>query len=256
MELDGEPVVAPVGLGPTGYGHFTTMRVESYRVRGLSGHLDRLARDARVMFSTALDTDRIRALVRRVCDGPPVLVRVTVFDPGGDPWQPGAGRPRILVGTRPVPPPGPPLRLRCATYRRELPVVKHLGLAPALYERRAAQLAGFDDAVFVDRAGRICEGPTWNIGFLAGDTLVWPRGDKLPGITAGLLDLAAPAVGLRTAQRDLARTELPEVRAAFVTSASVGLRPVAAVDSVPLRADEPELAALAAAYEAIEGDEL
>ena len=70
-------------LAVTGYGHFTTMRVEDGTVRGLGLHLARLARDCRTLFDAGLDLERVRAQVRRAVRGTQgaVVVRVTVFDP-------------------------------------------------------------------------------------------------------------------------------------------------------------------------------
>jgi branched-subunit amino acid aminotransferase/4-amino-4-deoxychorismate lyase len=59
-ELDGRPVSPHEWqtLALTNYGHFTTFRVDSGRVRGLTLHLDRLDRDCRAVFGVPLDPDR------------------------------------------------------------------------------------------------------------------------------------------------------------------------------------------------------
>lgn len=66
MELNGVPPTVDqiTVLALTNYGHFTTMLVDDNRVRGLSLHLDRLARDCRELFDTTLELDRVRDLVR------------------------------------------------------------------------------------------------------------------------------------------------------------------------------------------------
>lgn len=66
-ELNGRPVGADElqALALTNYGHFTSMRVEDGRVRGLALHLERLARDCRAVFGAELDTGRVRELARR-----------------------------------------------------------------------------------------------------------------------------------------------------------------------------------------------
>lgn len=61
------------------------------------------------------------------------------------------------------------------------------GLFGALHHRRAAQLAGFDDALFVGPDGLVSEGGTWNVGFIdANGSVVWPKADVLPGVTMAL----------------------------------------------------------------------
>jgi len=88
MELNG----APAGpdqmrvLALTNYGHFTSMLVQDFVLRGLSLHLERLTRDCRQLFDVELDTDAVRHHVRHALAGNPgpVMVRVTVYDPALD----------------------------------------------------------------------------------------------------------------------------------------------------------------------------
>ncbi|MFE9958913.1 hypothetical protein [Micromonospora sp. NPDC005299] len=57
MELDGRSVAADelARLPLYNYGHFTTMRVDAGRVRGLSLHQRRLVNDCRTVFDAELD---------------------------------------------------------------------------------------------------------------------------------------------------------------------------------------------------------
>ncbi len=83
-ELNGEPVEPAQlqNLALTNYGHFTSMRVDDGRVRGLSLHMARLQRDCRTLFGTDLDPERVRELARRAAPATgSTTVRVTVFDP-------------------------------------------------------------------------------------------------------------------------------------------------------------------------------
>ncbi|AEH09859.1 aminotransferase class IV [Candidatus Protofrankia datiscae] len=159
MELDGAPpnVNDLVVLALTNYGHFTTMRVECQRVRGLSLHLKRLAHDCRLLFDAELDVERVRHLARRATrpiGAGSCVLRITVFDPALEVGHPSVrAQPRVLVNTRPAPAaPLPPLRVRSVAYRRNMPAVKHVGLFDALRHRRAAQLNGFDDVLFTEAA--------------------------------------------------------------------------------------------------------
>ncbi|GAA4994381.1 aminotransferase class IV [Kitasatospora paranensis] len=253
-ELDGRPVdpAQLQALALTNYGHFTTMLVTDGLVRGLELHLARLARDCRTLFGAELDVERVRAHARRAAPAAgAAVVRVTVFDPALDVGTIGApAHPRVLVTTRPA---GaaepPPLRVRTVRYEREMPEVKGVGLFGALRHRREAQAAGFDDALFADRTGAWSEGGTWNVGFVREGEVVWPEARQLHGVT---MELVRPLGPCRTAEvREAAGFE-----AAFATNAAVGLRPLAAVDSVRLAPVHPVVEALREAYAALPGEPL
>jgi len=239
--LDGEAVDPGrlSSLATVNYGHFTSMRVEDGGVRGLGLHLERLARDCRRVFQTELDLDRVRRHARDALAGvtPPVVVRVTVFDPALDVADAGAdASPSILVTMRAAPVPGPPLRLASAVYRRELPEVKHVGLFGPVRLRRAARRAGADDVLFTDPDGAVCETSIANVGFIRGAHVVWPRADWLHGVT---MRLVSEVVDCRTEPVTLAG--LPSLDAAFVTNAAVGVRPVGAVDDTHWAGEPPLL---------------
>ncbi|WP_395293718.1 aminotransferase class IV [Kitasatospora hibisci] len=256
IEIDGAPASAAqlAALGLLNYGHFTTLRAEAGRVRGLALHLDRLLRDCRTVFAAELDRETVRDRIRGAlpADGAPVIVRVTVFDPALGLERPGAAaEPRLLVTTRPAPAAAPgPLRVRTAAYRRELPEVKHVGLFGLIRHRRLAQLDGYDDALLTDQDGRITEGATWNLGFLDADgQVVWPEGDALPGVTAALLAGVHP--GPQRRERVDAGSGPARYAAAFALNAGVGVRPIAAIDGTAFDPAHPGLAELRVAYEGI-----
>ncbi|WP_406299771.1 aminotransferase class IV family protein [Embleya sp. NBC_00888] len=255
MEINGAPAHPDdlAALALSNIGHFTSMRVENGRVRGLDLHLARLIRDCRIVFDADLDPDRVRTLVRRFTAGrdKAFVVRVTVFDPAiglADPTAPAT--PHILVGTRPAGPLTlPPLRVLPLAYRRDLPEVKHVGLFGQLRQRRRAMLAGYDDALFVEPDGRISEGGTWNIGFVVGDRLIRPDAPCLRGVTADLLQAHRPAPA-----RPVRIDELAPIQAAFATNTAIGVRPISAIGTHVLPTDHPLLATLADTYRAIPGD--
>lgn len=234
MELNGVPASLDQlkALALTNYGHFTTMLVEEGRVRGLSLHMRRLARDCRKLFDVDLDTDRVRHYIRAAFAGaaPRIVARVTVYDPKLDLGTIGSeADPHVLVTIRPAPKTAPgPLRLQAAAYRRESPAVKHIGLFGALQRRRAAQREGYDDVLFVSPDGAISEIATSNIGFVRGGRIVWPRSEWLAGVTMTLIN---QALDEPVATELLTLSDLSGMEAAFATNAAVGIRPVRSVDS-------------------------
>lgn len=259
LELDGHPVDPGdlAALGLYNYGHFTTMLVESSGVRGLSRHLERLSHDCRELFDSDVDAERVRSVVRGALDrcDLPVVVRVTVFASDFDLGHPGGEfQPRILVTARRAPPaasPPAPLRLTTTTYARDLPLVKSVGLFATMYERRRAQVRGFDDVLFTDTDDRILEGATWNIGFVSQDTVLWPGGAVLPGVTMRLLHDALPGIGLESRTTALRLSDLTEPEAAFVTNSAVGIRPVASINDVTYSGTGPIFDRIRAAYDSV-----
>ncbi|MFF8732617.1 aminotransferase class IV [Streptomyces sp. NPDC015171] len=244
-------------LALTNYGHFTTMRLEDGGIRGLSLHLDRLVRDCAEVFGAPLDPERVLHWVRQEvgAESGPLVVRVTVFDPALDLAHPaGKADPHILVTTRPagaLPP--PPLAVTALPFHRDAAAVKHVALFGQLRLRRAAQLDGFDDVLFTDSDGRISEGCTWNVGFVDGaGEVIWPDAEMLPGVTMRLLR-SAHGPGVARAVRS---TELPSLRAAFATSAAVGVRAIQRIDDVRFPDDDPVPAALREAYAALPAERL
>lgn len=258
-ELDG--VAAGVDeikvLALTNYGHFTSMRVDDGRVRGLSLHLERLQRDCRRLFDADLDPDRVRHLVRRAVGdiSQPIIVRVTVFDPALELGHPGAeATPQVLTTTRPAPQePLPGLRLQSASYRRDMPEVKHVSLFGALRLRRTAQRSGFDDAVFTEGDAVISEVATSNIGFIKGDRVIWPQAEYLRGVTMRLINQARDE---HVSTEPIGLAHLPDVDAVFVTNASVGVRPVGAIDDASWPDDHPVIHTLRKQYEDIPPEQL
>ncbi|MFC4869068.1 aminotransferase class IV family protein [Streptomonospora arabica] len=243
-------------LALVNYGHFTSMRVDDQHIRGLSHHLDRLVKDCRQVFAADLDRDRVREFVRTAVadESGSFVVRVTIFDPQLEMGHPGSDAdPHVLVTTRPaVALPPSPMRAKSAVYARDMPLVKHIGLFGQLRHRRTAQLSGFDDAVFVDTAGFVSEGATWNIAFFDGENVMWPDADVLPGVTMRLLQ----QVHEQTINAPVNLSNLGGMEAAFATNTSVGVRPVICIDGTEFPGDHTVFADLRKEYEEIPPERL
>lgn len=255
IELNGDPLGPDAAIaGMTSYGHFTAMQVRDGRVRGLSQHLDRLTTSTRLLFGADLDVELVRSYVRQaIGDESALSVRVMVLTRSlAEPMKP-----EILVRVLPPHPVDPaPLRLGTVRYERDLPHVKHLGTFGLIYHARQAELAGYDDALFVDRAGRISEASIWNAGFLAGDTVVWPEAAVLPGITMLVQQEALKRLGVPQETREVRPADLPGYDAMFVTNSETPGRPVASVDGFTLPPADRAVELLAAAYETVPWDEI
>lgn len=260
-ELNGRPVEVGelASLGLYNYGHFTSLLVDHFQVKGLDLHLDRLMHDCVELFSYRLDRNEVRRLLRKAAAGidRPWVMRVTVFDPDLDLGHPGDDlHPAVLVTTRPAPDPDvAPLTLGMYEHTRAMPHVKHVGLFTTIVARRAAQLQGFDDVVFHDRQGRISEGATWNIGFIDADgTVILPDGPCLSGVTIRLLIDVMNRSGQSWAYEPLTIDDLPRMRAGFATNAAIGVRPVSLIGAHRLDPARSPLAELRRMYAGIAPD--
>lgn len=258
-QIDGAPATARdlEAMALANFGHYTSTRVSDGRIKGLPLHVARLRRDCRIVFDTDLDTDRVLELARRAIDDRTgeFGLRITVFDPAlGVRRVSGEARPRIMVTLRPadLTPPAP-ITAKSFPFVRDTAVVKHIGLFSQFHYRRQASLAGFDDAIFVERDARVSEGATWNLGFVhPDDSVVWPDAPVLPGVTMLLLQRLYPA--MRSAPVHLGN--LGTMRAAFATNASFGVRPISRIDGFEYPESDPVIDRLRRAYADLPGDTL
>ncbi len=185
----------PAGLEDLGhqalvnYGALTSFVVEQGGVRGLDRHLDRLNRSAVELFGEAVAEDRLRDQMRTALAGrAEAWLRVSLFSRELSLRQPDwIGAPQVMISVSPPPSPlADGVRLQGQTYAREAPHLKHVATMGLLRARRTARLAGYDDALFTDAEGRICEGSLWNIGFIEGAAVVWPDASMLDGVAQAL----------------------------------------------------------------------
>ncbi|TDD91963.1 aminotransferase [Saccharopolyspora karakumensis] len=257
MQLNGTPpdLEQVKTLALTNYGHFTSMRVEDGCVRGLSHHMQRLARDCRQLFDVDLDIDRVRHFLRLALEDAPALTtaRVTIYDPALDLGSIGKDAdPNVLVTTRAASPGvASPMRLRAISYLRDDPPVKHIGLYAALRRRRIAQRDGFDDVLFLNPNGTISEIATSNIGFVREGQIIWPKSEYLNGITMTLLQ---QELDESVVVEPVTLSDLNEMDAVFATNAATGIRAVSAVESTEWPAQHEIFDELRGLYADIPGE--
>ncbi|MGO4411034.1 MULTISPECIES: aminotransferase class IV family protein [unclassified Brevundimonas] len=237
MQIDGRPASA-ADLGHfalSNYGAFTSMQVEGGGARGLDLHLARLEAEAVELFGVAVPEATLRARMRQALDGRSgrFSLRINLFSDAVSLRAPGAMvEPRVLTTlSPPAAPLTTPLRLQTQVYAREVPHLKHAATFGLTRARRQAVLAGFDDALFVDADGRISEGSIWNIGFVQGDTVVWPEAPMLAGTGQALLERGLTDVGLRSERRGVKRSDLARFDGAFICNSATPACAVASIDA-------------------------
>lgn len=253
-ELNGEAASAADlrALATTNYGHFTAMQLEAGGVRGLDLHLARLDDSTRELFGQPLEAALVREYLRSALGsfGGDASLRINVFsrrlhrDRMAEPAPPdvvvSVGAPRHVETT--------PVRLKSFRHERVLPHVKHAGTFGLFHHRRLAQLAGFDDALFVDATGAISEASIWNVGFFDGTGIVWPDAPALRGISMQLLQRGLHARGVASDSHRIAYGDIGAFRSAFLTNSSCAVRPIAEIDGVRFGVDTALSTMLADCY--------
>ncbi|MGH3646119.1 MAG: aminotransferase class IV [Micromonosporaceae bacterium] len=277
IEIDGRTAATEQLAYPAvvNYGHYTAMQVRGGRVRGLALHLTRLRDASRELFDAELDGELVRERVRHALGGTAdasVQVRIFAPDasspasrsgssgptgPGGTDRPGGSGPPRpggtsgelsVMVLVREaVEMPSAPWRLKSVPYLRPVAHLKHVGGFGQAYYGRVAQRDGFDDALLTGPGGAIAEAGIANVGFFAGDALVWPDAPALPGISYQLL---VEALGARCERRAVTLADVGSYDGSFVCN-SWGVAPVGQIDERRLPVATSATASLVALYEAV-----
>ncbi|MFT3906115.1 MAG: aminotransferase class IV [Steroidobacteraceae bacterium] len=264
LEINGAPASAEQLLAATtNYGHFTSLQVRNGCVAGLDLHLRRLDDATRTLFGQPLDTvqllDWLRDAVRRAGDRmiAAASVRMLVFPAHFNREQLAGQQPVAVLISVAAAREHPQRAIRAQTrdYQRDLPDVKHVATFGLFWQRRLAQQAGYDDALFVDARGGISEGSTWNIGFWDGERILWPRAALLDGVTQQLLKKALVSVGVPSETRRIQRQDLVTLRGAFACN-STGIQPIAAIDAREFGAQPELLERLGRAYRGVIPDKL
>ena len=251
--IDGHPAT-PEDLAHqalVNYGAYTSFRVENGAARGLDLHLARLDEAAVELFGETPGEAKFRRLMALAVAGRDACwLRVSLFSPEIGHRNPSfVGWPKVMTVVSPPPPPlASSVRLTAVSYEREDPHLKHLATFGLTRARRAAQAAGFDDALFVDGQGRVSEGTLWNIGFVQGDRIVWPQAPMLAGVTQAVIQRGLAQVGLLSETHPVSLSEISAFDAAFLCNSATPVCPITAIDGVAFANDTALLDRIEAAW--------
>ncbi len=234
--LEGVPASADDlrALALSNFGHFTAMQVRGGAVQGWDFHVQRLQQATQELFGCGLDVGRMRGHLREALAAQPdCSLRVTVYSRQFDYRQAGrACPPDILLSlAAPASADKPAIRVKSFDFVRPFPSFKHVATFPLFQYRRLALQAGYDDALFVDPAGHVCEGSIWNIGLWDGQAMTWPQGPALRGSCEHLLRQALSVAGIPQQARPVRLAEVGAFQAAFALNAS-GIQAISQVDDV------------------------
>ncbi|MFI9464767.1 aminotransferase class IV [Streptomyces xiamenensis] len=113
-----------------------------------------------------------------------------------------------------------------------------------------AVAAGFDDAAFTDRRGRLSEATIWNLAFWDGSAVVWPKAELLTGTTMGIVRRRLEGLGVPQRVREVTVADVPSLAGAVVMNSWTPGVPVHAIGPHPVPAAPDFVALLRRAYEA------
>ena len=204
----------------------------------LEAHLDRLARSAAANATPLADRADLERWSRDAAAASGDCILRLIATPGGT--DSTLAPPRTIILAEPVP--DLPDHFRLATVSAPwhpagadwgLAGAKTLSYGPNMHATATARAAGFDDALLVDRAGVVLEGPTASVGWVRDGVVHFPSFDLgvLASITRLVAEelLAGAGIEVVTGRFDLG--ELLAADEVVVLSTVKEVAPVVAVDA-------------------------
>jgi len=96
----------------------------------------------------------------------------------------------------------------------------------SFFARKTAELAGFDDAIMLDREGRVAEASAANVFVIKDGRILTPplNSDVFPGITRQTLMELAKIEGIDVQEIDLRSNDLEKIDGAFLCSTLMEIR--------------------------------
>ncbi|RBO97622.1 aminotransferase class IV family protein [Pseudochrobactrum asaccharolyticum] len=224
-----------VPLAFSGFAHFTAMQVRNRKVKGLDLHLARLQSASIAFFGRALPDELLKSYIKTAVNTGPEdqSLMVTIFSRQGEfTAQSMDAEPAVLVRTAP-PSDGPKgsLRLKTVSHERSLATIKHVGEAGKTFYLHEAIRQGFDDAVFVDRQGRLSEATIWNLVFWDGETVIWPKAEMLTGTMMGIVQRQLKRLGIPQRSEEITLERISGIKGAAVMNSWTPGIPVKAIAS-------------------------
>jgi branched-chain amino acid aminotransferase len=222
----------------TGTGVFETMRALHGNIIGLDDHARRLCLCARRLgVSLRYSVEDIKKIVLRtvsINNLADAVVRVTV-------WAAGEDRAFFVVSARKYIPSAPRLYTQgiaaCISDERIdrsscVAGIKTTSYARNKYAYRQAVCAGYDEVLFLNTRGYLCEGSKTSLFFVRNDCLCTPAlgCGCLDGITRKIILALARGKGVRVQEGSYTVKDILAGSEAFVTNSLMGILPLVSID--------------------------
>ena len=228
-----------------GDGLFETMYWDGQIIQNLNFHLDRLFQGLAILrfdLSAGFTREFISEEINRLClnnaGSAKARVRLNVFREDGSVLMPVKNRPVFIIETIDFPESNlSPLRLTLFEgEKKNIGKLSNLKTNNYLLNIMAIQHAkenGFDDAVFLNNKGNICETSSSNLFMVQKGVLFTPALSQ--GCVAGtkrreLLE-KLPDLGFQVEETIITRDMVFEMEEIFLTNAIRGIRPVICIDN-------------------------
>jgi branched-chain amino acid aminotransferase len=236
-----------------GNGVFETLKVSERGAFAVRRHLNRLSRSAAALHLPAPDHQQIRTAIDAVLedrDFPRGKLRITYTGGRGPLGSEAAyGPPSLIVALVPADPAPSLTSIVTAPWTRNehgaLAGVKSTSYAENVRGLAYATERGASEAIFLNTAGRVCEGTGTNIFLVFGDSVVTPplSSGPLAGITRELI-MEWSAVQ----ERELTLEEAKRADELFLTSSMRDIQGIERWDDQILNPVRPVTQALAAIF--------
>lgn len=193
-----------------GDGVFETIRIADARLQHVDRHFKRLFHGMETLRFPQLDRDALKGQMEELLHRNVVVegaLRLTVTRSAGSRGLVPLGdvSSHYVISTHDAMQSSESIRLTIARFPKEhfspLAAIKHTNYLPAILARIEAADEGYDDAIFLNTAGRVAEASASNILALFGNRLLTPpvQDGALPGISrARLLESGLCAEGSLT----------------------------------------------------------
>jgi branched-chain amino acid aminotransferase len=226
----------------TGLGVYDAMLWRDGRLVFPERHLRRLAHGAtRLGLEMPAAAEIFRAVAdlaaaQALTDG---RVRITLAGGPSTSVQPAAeGENIALITLTPLTAQKASAALTVTPFRRNehspLAGIKHTACAESILAQRAVMAAGFDEALFLNTAGEICEGAFSNCFFVRSGRVLTPplASGCLPGVVREVVLELCACENIPAEECTLTREELPGVQEMFLTSSIRGIQSVERLDNL------------------------
>ncbi len=245
--IEGDLPIKPADRGLLlGDGIFETLLTINGTALWRDAHLARMKNSAREL-GLPFDTGKIAGAVDRLLNNAPpgahalriTLTRgTTARGLGGD-----GEEPTLLASLNPFSTEllFQPVSLAISAIRRNETApssrLKTLSYIDNIAAAREAAAKGADDALLLNSGGNPASSTIANVFLLKGNQLITPSLDQaiLPGIMRRVLLDEAASIGFAAMERAIAPAELMTADAVFLTNSLRFIRPVSALDKLPMR---------------------